>query len=178
MMKQRCPCGNQRPYLKCCGLYIESFSESLASGGDLLKRRMAPTAEALMRSRYTAFTQGNIDYLVQTHHPNNRSANAHKSLERSVRQTRWANLIIVKTQKGQKKDKTGTVEFVAAFQSAQPIGAQLATNKIEQLHERSSFVREKGEWFYTDGEMLADYVLKRSQPCWCGSKKRFKHCHA
>lgn len=141
-----------------------------------------------MRSRYSAFCQGNVDYLIETHHPNHSNADERKSLKGSVKQTQWTNLIVIKTQKGQRKDKTGTVEFVAAYRSLTLIGIQNSTgkdsstgedsiDKVEQLHERSRFVREKGQWLYTDGDRLPDYEPKRSQPCWCGSQKPFKHCH-
>ena len=152
-----------------------------------------------MRSRYSAFCQGNVDYLVETHHRDHRSPDERKSLGNSVKQTQWTNLIVVKTQQGQRKDKTGTVEFVAAYRSASLLGIQVSTDPrttdpqttdlqkigpkkislkaIEQLHERSQFVREKGQWFYTNGEILPDYVPKRSHPCWCGSQIPFNHCH-
>ncbi|MEL6551932.1 MAG: YchJ family metal-binding protein [Cyanobacteria bacterium J06621_11] len=173
-----CYCGSQRPAVRCCEPYLTG-------------KKTAPTAEALMRSRYSAFCQGNVDYLVRTHHREygggDEQKGLRKSLERNVVQTQWTHLLIVRTQKGQKKDKTGTVEFVAAYRSAQGLGV-LATagkttagktaGKIDQLHERSKFVREQGEWFYTEGDRLPDYVPKRSQPCWCGSGKPFKHCHA
>ena len=130
-----------------------------------------------MRSRYSAFCQGNVDYLLSTHHPNNRSENERESLKQNVQQTQWTNLIVVKTQKGQRKDKTGTVEFVAAYRPFSLLEPQDSTGKIEQLHERSRFIRDSREWFYTDGDRLPDYVPKRSQLCWCGSDKPFKHCH-
>lgn len=167
---QPCPCGSRRKYARCCGQYLEGA-------------KVAPTAEALMRSRYTAFYIGNTEYLVATHHPEHRADNEQETLQQSMHNTRWTNLIVLKTQKGQKKDKTGTVEFVAAYQNT---AATLAATKLEtdspsrqiaQLHEKSQFIREHGQWFYTQGDQLPPYQPKREQPCWCGSGKQFRQCH-
>ena len=51
-----CPCGSNFPYTDCCGPLIRGTS-------------FADTAEDLMRSRYTAFTENNWEYLVLTSHP-------------------------------------------------------------------------------------------------------------
>ncbi|MGD1898394.1 MAG: YchJ family protein [Phormidesmis sp.] len=180
-LSNRCLCGSQKPFSRCCGPHLVALS--------------APTAEALMRSRYSAFCQGNVDYLIATHHPSMRSDDEPKSLAASVRHTAWKNLLVIKTQKGQKKDKTGVVEFVAAYQQAanpsSPVNSAILNSsanssglvtapkaKLQQLHERSRFVREKGQWFYLDGDILPPFEPKRSQPCWCGSGKPFKRCHA
>ncbi|MEM6450411.1 MAG: YchJ family metal-binding protein [Cyanobacteria bacterium P01_D01_bin.105] len=156
-----CLCGSRRLYARCCGQYL---------GG----AKTAPTAEALMRSRYTAFAQGNVEYLTATHHPAYRPPNESKALQRSISSTQWLNLMILGTQKGQRKDTRGTVEFAAAYRSK---SAAEIVSGIQQLHERSQFIKEKGQWFYTEGEQLPPFTPKRDQPCWCGSGKRFKHCH-
>ena len=184
-MSELCTCGSQRSFVACCGPYL---------AGEAL----APTAEALMRSRYSAFCTGNGDYLLATQHPSTRltgqEAEEHDRLSRSVNSTQWINLLIIKTQKGQKKDKTGRVEFVAAYQAKPLLAIDIATSPdttaqspsaISQLHENSRFVREQGQWFYLDGHMLPPYQPKRSssgrnslsQPCWCGSGKPYKYCH-
>ncbi|NER81006.1 MAG: zinc chelation protein SecC, partial [Leptolyngbya sp. SIO1D8] len=66
-----CPCGSQRPFSACCEPY-------------LLGQAIAPTAEALMRSRYTAYCQSNVDYLVATHHPAKRTFSDRMTLSKSV----------------------------------------------------------------------------------------------
>ena len=165
----KCFCGSQRLYKRCCEPYLTGV-------------KAAPTAEALMRSRYSAFCSGNIDYLVKTHHPDYRSTKENDSLALSVRKTQWLNLIVLSAKKGQRKDSQGTVEFVAAYRdrAATPLGVMATNatnNRIQQMHERSRFKKESGTWFYTDGDMLAPYSPKRSQPCWCGSGRPFKQCH-
>lgn len=127
-----------------------------------------------MRSRYSAFFHKDIDYLVKTHHPNYRAANERDSLQRSTQNTQWTNLIVLSANKGQRKDKRGTVEFVAAYREISTIGG---SQGVKQLRERSQFVKESGQWFYTEGEMRSPYAPKRDQPCWCGSGKRYRQCH-
>lgn len=128
---------------------------------------VAPTAEALMRSRYVAYCKGNIDYLVATRHPSKRTFDDRINLLKSVKTTVWESLTILGTRKGLKGDANGYVEFMAVH--SQP--------EWGQLHERSKFVKNNDRWFYVDGEMLPPVWPKRNQPCWCGSGKKFKHCH-
>lgn len=184
MSKTQCLCHRQRPFSTCCEPY-------------LLGSALAPTAEALMRSRYSAFCQGNLDYLMSTHHPTYRKADERLGLRESVNNTQWTNLLIVSTQKGKAKDKTGTVTFVAAYRRKPlPImglsgefsgglpgrtsgdASGEPSDPLLQLHERSRFVKENGHWLYTEGDILPLYRPKRTHPCWCGSGKKFKQCHA
>jgi len=135
-----CPCGSAAHYTDCCESYLS-------------RKAPAPTAEALMRSRYTAYSKGNIDYLIATLHPKSRQPDDRSSLLQSIQNTHWIGLSIVKTQRGQAQDKRGIVEFVALYQPVskkdrQNIGA------ANQLHERSRFVQERGQWFYVDGDIL------------------------
>ena len=182
----QCPCKSGRRYDRCCEPYLNG-------------QKAAPTAEALMRSRYTAFCAGNADYLMATHHPAHRSPRDRQSLAQTIRTTQWLNLRILATQKGQRKDKQGTVEFVAAYcEGRTAAGLTLAdselaaseladseladsrlaaSNRVRQLHERSQFVKENGQWFYTEGEVRSPFIPKRDQPCWCGSGQKFKQCH-
>ena len=153
-MSGLCPCGSQRSYSDCCEPYVTNT-------------KVAPTAEALMRSRYVAYYNGNVDYLVATRHPSKRQFDDRINLVKSVKSTVWETLTVVSTHQGRKTDTSGYVEFMAVH--SQP--------EWGQLHERSRFVKENGRWFYVDGEMLPPILPKRNQPCWCGSGKKFKHCH-
>jgi SEC-C motif domain protein len=177
-MSELCLCNSQRPFANCCGPYLSDWA-----------KKRAPTAEALMRSRYSAFCQSNIDYLLATHHPSARQPNERANLARSIKRTRWVNLLIVSTQKGRSTDLTGTVEFVAAYRAAahQPVAllanpslpnSSSPADDLAQLHERSRFIQENNQWFYTAGDILPAYRPKRSEPCWCGSGQKFKHCHS
>jgi SEC-C motif-containing protein len=98
---------------------------------------MAPTAERLMRSRYSAFSVGHFAYLLATWHPTTRP----RELELDAA-TRWFSLEIVDRSRGGLLDTDGVVEFRARYRDSNGTG---------ELHERSRFVREKNRWFYLDG---------------------------
>ncbi len=119
-----CPCGSGRPYAECC--------ELLHLGG------AAPTAEALMRSRFSAFALGLDGYLLTSWHPATRPAELDLDPDLT-----WRRLQIVDTVAGGPEDATGVVEFRASYRG--PDGAGL-------LHERSRFERVDGRWVYRDGD--------------------------
>lgn len=125
----RCPCQSGREYAQCCGLYIEG-------------RESPQTAEALMRSRYTAYVMINDAYLLQSWHPSTRPNTV--GLTQS-RPDSWLGLKIVSTYQGSENDSTGQVEFVARYK---------VQGKAGRLHERSDFVKEDGHWFYLNGSLL------------------------
>jgi SEC-C motif-containing protein len=102
----------------------------------------APTALALMRSRYSAFVRSDIDYLVATHHASTRSTVDRASLAQYSRDTGWLRLEIVATERGGENDDTGVVEFIARGVTKGVPFAQ---------RERSRFSRVDGAWFYVDG---------------------------
>jgi len=98
-----------------------------------------PTAEALMRSRYTAYVLGNESYLSKTWHPNTRPDDLDADDG-----GRWLGLKIIRTEAGGPEDETGLVEFVARYK----IGG-----RGHRLHETSRFVGYEGRWVYVDGEI-------------------------
>lgn len=97
-----------------------------------------------MRSRYSAFSKGEVDYLISTHHPDRRQPNDRQELVTNIAAIEWVALKIVDTAKGTSKDSVGTVEFVATF---------IENGKIGQLRERSEFIKENGRWFYLHGSI-------------------------
>ncbi|MFE3739923.1 YchJ family protein [Streptomyces sp. NPDC059134] len=119
-----CPCGADATYGACCG----GFHTGSAS---------APTAEALMRSRYSAFAVLDTAYLLTTWDPATRPARL--DLDPA---TRWQGLEILATTDGSAFHTTGTVTFRARFTDAGGPGA---------LHEHSRFARHDGAWVYVDG---------------------------
>lgn len=102
----------------------------------------APTALALMRSRYTAFVRGAIDYLIDTHHPKTRASVDRNGVAQWSRDTAWQGLEIVATERGGEDDDEGIVEFIAR-------GVTRGTPFAQR--ERSRFRREDGAWYYVDG---------------------------
>ncbi|MCE4553212.1 YchJ family protein [Roseateles cellulosilyticus] len=125
-----CPCGQARLHAECCGAWHTAFAE----GRGLL----APSPEALMRSRYSAFVLDRLDYLLATWHASTRPA----TLEPSEPGLKWLGLD-VKRSALQDVDH-GTVEFVARSKLG---------GRAHRLHETSRFVREGGIWFYVDGDL-------------------------
>ncbi|GAB4062618.1 YchJ family protein [Uliginosibacterium sediminicola] len=117
-----CPCG-KGPYASCCA--------PLHAGTP------AASAEALMRSRYSAYALRLADYVLASWHPSTRPA----ELDLSGDAAQWIGLQVLaaKTQ-GERAE----VEFVARFR----IGG-----RAQRMHELSSFVLEDGRWFYVDGVM-------------------------
>jgi SEC-C motif-containing protein len=105
--------------------------------------RRAPTAEALMRSRYTAFALRDLEHLLRSWHPS--TAPAREELADSLaEEVRWLRLEIHGTEAGGPFDDAGVVEFSAI--SKGPHGRSVQ-------RERSRFVREDGAWLYLDGEL-------------------------
>ena len=125
-----CACGTGRPYAACCGVLHQAF----AGNGALV----APDAQALMRSRYTAYTMDLIGYLLATWHPDTRPA----SLDRGERDLKWLGLE-VRRHTRQDADHE-TVEFIARSK----VGG-----RAHRMHEISRFVREHGAWLYVDGQI-------------------------
>jgi len=125
-LNEYCPCGNAKPYTACCARYVEG-------------NEPAPTAEALMRSRYTAYTLLKEDYLLETWHPTTRPTSLGLAEEVT---TKWLGLEIKRHEK-QDADHA-IVEFVARYK---------VKGRAHRLHEASRFVREAGQWFYVDGDL-------------------------
>lgn len=121
-----CPCGLGAPLANCCGRW---------HAGPL--HLQAPTAEALMRSRYTAFTLAMADYLLATWHPRTRPA----ALEFEPG-LRWLGLQ-VKRHVVLAPDQA-LVEFVARSKTG---------GRAHRLHETSRFERINGHWLYVDGDL-------------------------
>ncbi|UKJ62763.1 hypothetical protein H1Q78_13560 [Cellulosimicrobium cellulans] len=135
----RCPCLSGETYGSCCG----RFHAGLRPGADgTTPGPFAPTAEALMRSRYSAFAVGDADYLLATWHASTRPADLDLDLDDDVQ---WRRLDVVRTEAGGPFDTTGVVEFVAHHRSR--------TDPADRgrLHEVSRFVREGDRWSYVDG---------------------------
>ena len=125
-----CPCGSGQPYADCCGALHRRFDED----GVLT----APSAEALMRSRYSAFVLGDLAYLQASWHASTRPA----ELTPNEAGLKWLGLD-VRQHLSQDADHA-TVEFVARSKLG---------GRAHRLHEISRFVREEGVWYYLDGEL-------------------------
>ena len=118
-----CPCGLAEPYPACCGRFHDGT-------------RHAPTAELLMRSRFSAFAVGDTAYLLRTWHPDTRP----KRLRLDPDQE-WTRLEILGRTGGGLLQAEGTVEFRAHYRHQ---------GQADFLEENSRFRREDGRWVYLD----------------------------
>ena len=154
-----CPCGSGQTLDACCGQYFENLA--------------APTAESLMRSRYSAHVPGKAAYLADTLSVAQRADFDISEFEAAFGQTTWLGLEIRDTADGGEADPTGTVEFVARCRDK---------NGPAIHHELSSFIREDGHWVFDDCTLNPKPATRRiekvgrNQPCPCGSGKKFKKC--
>jgi len=122
-----CPCGSGQRLADCCGRYHEGSA--------------APSAEALMRSRYSAYVLAREPYLLATWHASTRPARLDLASDET---SKWLGLEI------KRHASTGTDSAVVEFVARYKIGG-----RAHRLHETSRFVREDGRWYYVDGEFPA-----------------------
>lgn len=128
-MPRRCPCGHKLDYAACCGPFLAGAHPP-------------PTALLLMRSRYTAYLEGAVDYLVATTAPEQRAALDRAALADYCRTLRGVSLKILETTGGGPRDDAGFVTFEATLK---------AGGRAFVQRERSRFRRDGGAWVYVDG---------------------------
>ena len=155
-----CDCGSGTEYMACCGRLVTG-------------REKAATAEALMRSRYTAYAREAVDYLVASQAPESRKPALEREILRFSQAADFEGLTIQATDLGEPGDVTGAVEFIAHYRVA---------GKRHIMHERSNFLfdPEADRWFYVNGSSIPSRSAKkvgRNEPCPCGSGKKYKKCH-
>ena len=125
-----CPCGSTKPYELCCELYH--------------KHKNAPTCEALMRSRYSAFVFGLVEYLYETTHPSHQNKKLKEEIAFTCKALAWTHLEVISVWQGGLNDKVGKVSFRASFVQEGKKGLHV---------EHSRFKRFGKAWMYVDGEV-------------------------
>ncbi len=153
-----CPCNSGKQFTDCCDPFISG-------------KTLPQTPEQLMRSRYSAYTAVNIDYIGRTMRGAALKDFNKRETENWARQLEWLGLEVLDTGM---KDHDGFVEFIAKYSS---------NGKAEQTHERSEFHRKDGKWYYVNGKdpsrgepVHVENKIGRNDPCVCGSGKKFKKC--
>ena len=156
-----CPCGSKKKYNDCCEPIIKGTAK-------------ASTAEALMRSRYSAYVKHEIEYIADS------CVREAEDNEIDIDETRkwsevstWHGLKIIRTEKGQENDTEGVVEFTADY-----------TRKgIRDIHhETANFKKINNTWVYSNGYLKTETVVRdgrkigRNEKCPCGSGKKYKQC--
>jgi len=162
-----CPCRsmdqNKVSLADCCGPFLDG-------------KKKAPTAEAMMRSRYSAYVVKNIDYVDQTQIVVENEVFDKEEALKWAESSEWMGLQIRKTIKGESNDSTGTVEFVAHYKDK-------ASGTALVHHETSLFHKRDGEWKFKEGQIHGNATVKRMEPkvgrndpCSCNSGKKYKKC--
>ena len=170
----KCYCQSNLDFETCCELYLKG-------------EKLAPTAEKLMRSRYSAYATANIDYLKKTLAPESRADFDSATTKKWAQSAKWKGLKIMSVDKGTENDTKGTVEFTATYEQD---GEGL------DHHEVSTFRKsDSGEWYFIDGDahthregedhhhakpqtvVREEAKVGRNEPCPCGSGKKYKKCH-
>lgn len=154
-----CNCGSLKNYEECCGKFIS---------GEVVPK----SAEELMKSRYTAYTTQNIDYIMNTHDRATLNEVSRDILEEWSTSSKWLSLQILNCEKGCESDKEGIVEFIAKYE---------LHGAVHSHHEKSLFIKDNGKWYYSKA-LPIDMTIKkeskagRNDPCPCGSGKKYKKC--
>lgn len=163
-MDQNCPCGLDAPYDTCCAPFHRGDAD-------------APTAERLMRARYSAYVKGEVDFILASIHADQREEHDADTVKQWSAESEWLGLEIVGTRDGGEDDEEGLVEFIAQYRNEKG-------EKVDH-HELAKFGREEGKWVFLDGNPVAPktYVraeprIGRNDPCPCGSGKKYKKCCA
>ena len=155
----QCPCQSGLALDDCCG--------------PILAGHPAPTAEALMRSRYSAFVMGNFDHVDRTHAAELRDDFDRGDAQGLMDEVTWLGLEVRRVVEGGVDDQTGQVEFVVRYSRRGQTFTQ---------HELASFCRENGAWMYRHGDLNPKQpprqVIKigRNEACSCGSGRKYKKC--
>ncbi len=157
----QCPCGSKKSYDNCCGPFLAGSATP-------------KTPEELMRSRYTAFTKADIDYVAKTMKGQAAKDFDRPDTKRWMEQSQWLSLEILDSGVDKKNPSIGFVDFIAKY---------IEGKKARTMHEISQFHLENGRWYYIDGKFVGDKIetqtsnkIGRNDPCPCGSGKKFKKC--
>jgi SEC-C motif-containing protein len=124
---QKCPCESGVDFPNCCEPFLQY-------------KTYPETPEALMRSRYTAYFNGNLDYIKTT--MRGKALSQFNKQHASKNPVAWIGLKILAIPNNADPN-IGYVEFIATFKK---------NNIIDHIHELSKFHREEGRWYYVDGE--------------------------
>ncbi|MBU2710963.1 YchJ family protein [Zooshikella harenae] len=154
-----CPCHSGHTYQDCCLRFLNN-------------EQRPETAEQLMRSRYTAYQQQRVDYLVNTTHPDQQPFLKQHEIQQWAQQTDWTGLEIIHCLFGHPTHPYGEVEFIAHYRLK-------SSQQSDQLHENSTFCRINQKWYYIDPHTVPSIKVKklsRNDICLCGSGKKYKKC--
>lgn len=160
-MEKMCPCGSGKKYGECC--------EPIIAG-----KINAPTAEALMRARYSAYVMHEISFIAASCiRQEGESDIDMDETRRWSEESQWTGLKIHATEKGGVTDTEGVVDF-SAFYSRKGMS--------DEHREVAGFKKVDGKWMYAEGNLAPTTIVRtspkvgRNEPCPCGSGKKYKQC--
>lgn len=146
-----CPCCSGDVLAACCAPFHAG--------------QPTPSAEKLMRSRYSAYVLGLVDYLLDTTLPVQKDKLDRESITQWSLQSTWLGLEVERSEVLGGKPEHAFVTFVARWHDGSG----------EHSHrERSAFVQTQGRWCFIDPTVGLD--AGRNDPCPCGSEQKFKKC--
>ena len=148
-----CPCDSGQTLADCCGRYHDGHS--------------APNAEALMRSRYSAYALGLIDYLIATTLPIQQASLERQAMADWSSHSQWLGLAVESHEPHPSSTIHAYVSFTARWHD---------DAGEHQQHERSAFVQSQGHWYFIDP--TTPLRAGRNDPCPCASGSKFKKCCA
>ncbi|MFO7936135.1 MAG: YchJ family protein [Kiritimatiellia bacterium] len=160
-MSETCPCGSKLTFEECCEPY-------------LVHAKKPATATQLMRSRYTAYALGTVEYLYETSGSKVKKEFDADSSRKWSESAQWTGIEILEEEEGQPGDEKGSVEFIAHY---------TVNETAFDHHERAEFTKINGEWVFMDGRIFGPEPerrekpkIGRNDPCPCGSGKKYKKC--
>jgi SEC-C motif-containing protein len=151
-----CPCGSTNDYQQCCDLLIT-------------QNELAKCPEQLMRSRYSAYANKQVEYIYNTYASESKKSQSITDISAWAEETTWNNLSILHSSTFEHVEYP-TVEFEAIYKN---------NNVFYKMKEKSRFTIENNKWVYVDGDNLEHTELilpKRNDKCLCASGKKFKKC--
>ena len=157
----KCPCSSGKDYASCC--------EPI-----LTQKLKAKTAEQLMRSRYTAYALGKVDWIVDSQSPDGRAFVDRQATEQWSSRATWHKLEILECKDGGEHDNEGFVDFKAYYTIA---GEDITHQEVASIR------KEDDTWYFVDGVEVKPRPYKRlekkvgpNEPCPCNSGKKYKNC--
>ena len=145
---QACYCKSGKDFFECCQPYLQVLD-------------IPQTPEALMRSRYSAYCIGDVNYLQATTHDRTWTDEELKFIQDWADNSFWQHLEVLYTV-------GNTVEFKAYY---------IFEKQQHMHHEKSTFLKVNDMWKYVDGEVFEDKVsFLRNEKCICGSEEKYKRC--
>lgn len=156
-----CPCCSEKLFTECCGPFLSGMA-------------VAQTPEALMRSRYSAFATGEIDYIKKTMKGKALKTFDREATEDWIAQNHWHKLEVLEAPEVTAGCNQGFVEFIAHY---------CVQGEDYELHECSKFLKEDNRWYYVGGSnrthtQTGTTKIGRNDPCPCGSGAKYKKCCA